>query len=95
VRDIHIEALLAAQQERDEVIEELNCAIDIATRADTAIQAMAAAAVALEQPNATEFAYGSTDAERALDVLSDGLWAIAEYQENLSSSDLPEKREIK
>jgi hypothetical protein len=56
---------------------------------------MATAAVALEQPNATEFAYGSTEAEKALDVLSDGLWAIAEYQENLSNGDLPEKRVVK
>ena len=88
---------IAAERENEhaEIIEELNCAVDIAKRADAAIQAMAAAAVALEQPNATEFAYGSTDAEKALDVLSDGLWAIAEYQDNLSNGDIPEKREIK
>ena len=83
------------ENEHAEIIEELNSAIDIAKRADTAIQAVARSVSALETPGALEFAYGSTEAEKVLDVLSSGLHALAEYQDNHSNGDLPEKREIK
>ncbi len=94
-RELLAEIAAERKEEHSDIIGELNDAIDIAQRADEAIQAMATAANALGAPNATEFAHGSTESGKLLDVLSDGLWAIDKYQSNYSNSDLPEKREIK
>lgn len=94
-RELLAEIAAERKEEHADIIGELNDAVDIAKRADEAIQAMATAANALGAPNATEFAHGSTESGKLLDVLSDGLWAIDKYQSNYSNSDLPEKREIK
>ena len=88
---------IAAERENEhaEIIEELNCAIDIAKRGQDAIGAMDFALDLLQVPNPLEFAYGATEAEKVLDVLSSGLHAISKYQGNYNNGDLPEKREIK
>lgn len=78
--------------EHAEIIDELNSAIDIAKRADKAIEGIGRAVAQLEAPGALEFAYGSTEAEKVLDLMSDGINAVDEYMQNPSNSDLPEKR---
>ena len=80
------------KDEHAELIGELNTAIDIAKRADKAIEGIGRAVAQLEAPGALEFAYGNTDAEKVLDLLSDGINAVDEYMQNPNNSDLPEKR---
>ena len=78
--------------DRAELIGDLNTAIDIAKRADKAIEGIGRAVAQLEAPGALEFAYGNTEAEKVLDLLSDGINAVDEYMQNPNNSDLPEKR---
>lgn len=91
-RETLTEIAAERKDEHAEIIDELNCAIDIATRADAAIQTVSRAVANLEAPGALEYAYGSTETEKVLDLLSDGLNGLDQYNENPNNSDLPERR---